>query len=106
MRVALPIFGIKQKLSQGIMGQIENQVLVQEGIKTEGLQVNVLSRTGGRGGLRAVVTPVRDFKLQSVSTNQEGMSEAKMSFMLLRGSYATVVLREIIKPSDLISSGF
>jgi len=106
MRVALPIFGIKQKLSQGIMGEIENQVLVQEGIKTEGLQVNVLSRTGGRGGLRAVVTPVRDFKLQSVSTNQEGMSEAKMSFMLLRGSYATVVLREIIKPSDLISSGF
>ncbi len=106
LRVALPIFGIKQKLSQGIMGQIENQVLVQEGIGTEGLQVNVLSRTGGRGGLRAVVTPVRDFKLQSVSANQEGTSEAKMSFMLLRGSYATVVLREIIKPSDLISSGF
>jgi len=106
MRVALPIFGVKQKLSQGIMGKIENQVLVEEGIKAEELQVNVLSRTGGRGGLRAVVTPVRDFKLQSVSTNQEGMSEAKMSFMLLRGSYATVVLREIIKPSDLISSGF
>ena len=59
------------------MGEIENEVLVQEGIKTEELQVNVLSRTGGRGGLRAVVTPVRDFKLQSVSANQEGTSEAK-----------------------------
>jgi len=106
LRVALPIFGVKQKLSHGIMGQIENQVLVQEGIKAEELQVNVLSRTGGRGGLRAVVTPVRDFKFQSVSANQDGVSEAKVSFMLLRGSYATVVLREIIKPSDPISAGF
>jgi tRNA(Glu) U13 pseudouridine synthase TruD len=79
---------------------------VQEGIEAEALQVNVLSRTGGRGGLRAIVTPVCDFKLQSVSTNQEGASEAKMSFMLLRGSYATVVLREIIKPSDPVSAGF
>ena len=79
---------------------------MQEGIKAEELQVNVLSRTGGRGGLRAVVTPVHDFKLQSVSANKDGVSEAKVSFMLLRGSYATVVLREIIKPSDPISAGF
>ena len=27
LRVALPIFGVKQKLSQGVMGQIENEVL-------------------------------------------------------------------------------
>ncbi len=106
LRVALPIFGVKQKLSQGIMGEIENQVLVQEGIKAEELHANVLSRTGGRGGLRATVTPIRDFNLLSVSANQDGTSETKMSFMLLRGSYATVVLREIIKPSDPISSGF
>lgn len=106
LRVALPIFGVKQKLSHGIMGELENQVLVQEGIKVEELQVNILSRTGGRGGLRAVVTPVRDFRLKSVSANQDGVSEAKVSFMLLRGSYATVVLREIIKPSDPISAGF
>ncbi len=106
LRVALPIFGVKQKLSHGIMGELENQVLVQEGIKVEELQVNVLSRTGGRGGLRAVVTPVRDFRLKSVSANQNGVSEAKVNFMLLRGSYATVVLREIIKPSDPLSAGF
>ena len=37
LRVALPIFGVKQKLSQGIMGQIENEVLEQEGIETEEL---------------------------------------------------------------------
>ena len=107
LRVALPIFGVKQKLSQGIMGQIENQVLEQEGVEVNNLQVNVLSRTGGKGGLRTVVTPIKDFKLQNVSANVDGNGyEAKVSFMLLRGSYATVVLREIMKPSDLITAGF
>ena len=32
MRVALPIVGVKQKLSQGVMGQIEKEVLEQEEI--------------------------------------------------------------------------
>ena len=107
LRVALPIFGVKQKLSQGIMGQIEREVLEQEGVEATNLHVNVLSRTSGKGGLRAAVTPVRDFKLQNVLTDTDGNGyEAKLSFMLLRGSYATVVLREIMKPSDLIASGF
>jgi tRNA pseudouridine13 synthase len=107
LRVALPIFGVKQKLSQGFMGQIENDVLSQEGIETENLHFNVLSRAGGKGGLRTVVTPVRDFKLQGVSADANGEGfQAKTSFMLLRGSYATVVLREIMKPPDLIAAGF
>ena len=107
LRVALPIFGVKQKLSQGIMGQIEREVLEQEGVEAENLHVNVLSRTGGKGGLRTAVTPIKDFKLQSVSANADGGGcQVKVSFMLLRGSYATVVLREIMKPSDPITAGF
>jgi tRNA pseudouridine13 synthase len=107
LRVALPIFGIKQKLSQGLMAEIENEVLEQQGVESTNLQTNVLSRTGGKGGLRAVVTPVKDFNLQSVLANANGNGyQAKVSFMLLRGSYATVFLREIMKPSDPIAAGF
>ena len=107
LRVALPIFGVKQKLSQGVMGQIENEVLTQEGVDVDNLQVNVLSRVGGKGGLRTVVSPVQDFKLQSVSVSTDaGLCQAQVSFMLLRGTYATVVLREIMKPSDTIAAGF
>jgi tRNA pseudouridine13 synthase len=107
LRVALPIFGLKQKLSQGIMGQIENEVLMKEGVETDNLHVNVLSRCVGRGGLRTAVTPVKDFKLQRVLANHDGSGyEAKVSFMLLRGSYATVVLREIMKSSNPITAGF
>jgi tRNA pseudouridine13 synthase len=107
LRVALPIFGVKQKLSQGIMGQIENEVLEQEGVEADNLQVNVLSRMGGKGGLRTAVTPIKDIKLQNVLKKSDGEGcQAQLSFMLLRGSYATVVLREIMKPSDPITAGF
>ncbi len=107
LRVALPIFGVKQKLSQGVMGQIESEVFEQEGISTQNLHFNELSKIGGKGGLRASITPVRGFELQDITANADGNGyQAKVSFMLLRGSYATVVLREIMKPSDLITSGF
>ena len=107
LRVALPIFGVKQKLSQGIMGQIEREVLEKEGIPLENLRFNELSRVAGKGGLRTAVTPVKDFRVQNVSTDADGNGvQATVSFMLLRGSYATVVLREIMKPSDLIAAGF
>jgi tRNA pseudouridine13 synthase len=107
LRVALPIFGVKQKLSLGIMGEIERDILEKEKISLEKLRFNELSRVGGKGGLRTAVTPIKDFKLQSVSANTDGNDcQAVVSFMLLRGSYATVVLREIMKPSNLIAAGF
>jgi len=101
LRVALPIFGAKQKLSQGVMGQVERSVLAAEGLEDEPLMLNELSRVGGKGGLRCVLSPVRDFKLTNVSNDF-----AQASFMLNRGSYATVVLRELMKPLDLIKAGF
>ena len=107
MRVALPIVGAKQKLSQGIMGQIEKQVLEEEEINLESSQVNELTRVGGRGGLRTAITLIKDFEIKNVSTNKKDSGcQAKLNFMLLRGSYATVFLREIIKPSDPLEAGF
>jgi tRNA pseudouridine13 synthase len=106
-RVALPIVGVRQKLSQGVMGEIEKGVLEEEEIKLENLQVNTLSRIAGKGGLRTAVTLIRDFKLQNISADASGKGcQAELSFMLLRGSYATVLLREIMKPTDPITAGF
>jgi len=108
MRVALPLIGLKQRFSRGAMGQIEKQILEEEGIKTESFRVNAIPKISGRGVLRAVVAPVKGFKLQGISAcaGNHGEREADLSFMLLRGSYATVLLREIMKPRNPISSGF
>jgi tRNA pseudouridine13 synthase len=106
MRVALPIVGVRQKLSEGVMGQIEREVLEKEAIKLEELRVNPLSRVCGKGGLRTAATPVRDFKL-NVSANSDGKGcQAELSFMLFRGCYATVLLREIMKPANPLAAGF
>jgi tRNA pseudouridine13 synthase len=106
MRVALPLIGAKQKPSKGVMGQIEQKILEKEGIQPDGVRVNEISRVSGRGGLRAVLTPVQGFKLNETSSSNQRASQVELSFMLQRGSYATVLLREIMKPENPIKAGF
>jgi tRNA pseudouridine13 synthase len=108
MRVALPLIGTKKKLSQGVMGQIEKQILEEESVETEHFRVDAIPEISRKGGLRAVVSPVKSFKVHGISacaTNQRE-HQVDLSFKLLRGSYATVLLREIIKPNDPIKAGF
>ncbi|MGA2385061.1 MAG: tRNA pseudouridine(13) synthase TruD [Candidatus Bathyarchaeia archaeon] len=105
-RVALPIIGVRQKLSEGVMGQIERDVLEGEAVKLEELRVNPLSRVGGKGGLRTAVAPVRDFNFHVSADTSEKGCQAELSFMLQRGCYATVLLREIMKPADPLTAGF
>ena len=105
MRLALPIVGFKQKLSSGIMGELEQHVLQQEGVNLNDFRVTVNSKMGGKGSLRTVLTPVKNFQLLSIFENTTGLS-ISLEFMLLRGCYATVLLREIIKPQNLIDAGF
>jgi tRNA pseudouridine13 synthase len=101
LRVALPIYGMRQRLSGGVMGEIEQEVLQSEGVGDGPVRLNELSRVGGKGGLRTALTPVKDFKLLSTA---EG--KVQVSFMLLRGCYATILLREIIKPQNPATAGF
>lgn len=101
LRVALPLVGFRQKLSQGGMGEIEEKILEAEGAETNRFRVPEIPRISGQGELRTVISPIMDFTLRSA-----GKGQVKLSFMLLRGSYATMLLREIMKPRDPISAGF
>ncbi len=107
-RVALPIFGTRQKLSKGTMGELETRILEEEGVEAEGFKVQAIPEISGKGGLRTATCPVRDFKVNSISEQVENpqVCEADLNFPLLRGSYATVLLRELMKPDDVISAGF
>ncbi len=101
LRVALPIVGFKQKLPEGVMGELEKRVLEEENVDLNGFRVTVNSKLGGRGGLRTATTPVRDFQLLNAANGS-----VSLGFMLFRGCYATVLLREIMKPSNPIAAGF
>jgi tRNA pseudouridine13 synthase len=108
MRVALPVVGFGQKLSEGEMERIEANVLEEEGVERGSFRVQQMPRISGKGGLRSAVSPIRNFKLEDVSHDKESptLCQVKMIFMLLKGSYATVFLREIMKPRNLIEAGF
>ncbi|MCW4017173.1 MAG: tRNA pseudouridine(13) synthase TruD [Candidatus Bathyarchaeota archaeon] len=106
MRVALPIFGSRQRLSGGKIGELQQQILEQEGVETQGFSVPDLPEINCKGELRAAVCPVYDFAAGAASADSEGQVWVPLEFRLLRGAYATVLLREIMKPQDLIAAGF
>ncbi len=83
------------------MGEMEREVLNSESVNDGPVRLNELSRVGGKGGLRTALAPVKDFKLLSTAD-----AKLQVSFMLFRGCYATILLREIIKPQNPATSGF
>jgi tRNA pseudouridine13 synthase len=106
MRVALPVFGAKQKLSSGSSGELQRLVLEEECVDAGGFWVPDMPELSARGELRAAVCPVSDFSAGEALPDSEGKVQLALEFRLLRSAYATVLLREIMKPTDLITAGF
>jgi len=108
MRVAIPLVGFKQHLSQGIQGETEKQILHEEEISPEDFKIEAMSEISSRGELRTVTTPLNNFLLEETLKDfaHPSKREVKMSFMLHRGSYATIVLREVMKPRNLVRARF
>jgi tRNA pseudouridine13 synthase len=108
LRLSIPLIGFKQHTSRGVQGEIESRILEEEGVSPNDFKVLAMREIGSRGGLRAIAAPLLDFKLNDVSDDMEDVQNRaiKLDFTLYRGSYATVVLREFMKPRDLVRAGF
>ncbi|RLI14132.1 tRNA pseudouridine(13) synthase TruD [Candidatus Bathyarchaeota archaeon] len=108
MYLAIPLVGFNQHLSRGLQGEIERQILEEEEISPEKFKIEAMPEISLRGGLRTVTAPMKGFALNEVSKDSANPSKrkAKVSFTLHRGSYATVLLRELMKPRDPLKAGF
>ena len=108
MYIAIPLVGFKQHLSQGVQGEIEKQILQEEYVSPENFKINVMPEISARGELRTAITPLNNFSLNKISEDSANPSkhEAELSFTLNRGSYATIILRELMKPHNPIRAGF
>ncbi len=66
-----------------------------------------MSEVRAKGGLRTVISPIKSF---SISLREKESVSSTMrvdaSFMLYRSSYATIVLRELMKPRNPVKAGF
>ncbi len=90
--VTLPLIGFETKLAEGIQGEIERAVLDDERVSQENFRVEENPELGSRGTRRAALCPVKP------QIKVEGKI-AELEFVLPKGSYATVVLREYMKGS-------
>jgi tRNA pseudouridine13 synthase len=108
MQLALPLIGFKQKPLEGKEGEIEKQILEEEGITPEDFKIKNMPEISAKGELRTALTPLNNFQIKEISpdTTHPSKNMAKISFTLNRGSYATVLLREIMKPRNLLKAGF
>lgn len=88
--VTLPLIGFETILAEGIQGEIERAVLSDEGVSQENFRVEDNPELGSRGTRRAALCSV-----QPQIRVEENIAE--LEFVLPKGSYATVVLREYMK---------
>jgi len=106
--VAAPLVGPDQPPSKGIQGEIEQAILEAENVKPEAFKIPSMPEATAEGRARAALNPVWNLVMEEVSEDKEneGKQIMKLGFTLNRGSYATVVLREFMKPQELIQAGY
>ena len=88
-----PLFGSRAPWATGVPGDIEREVVAELGTTPE-----LLSKAGAECGFRGERRALR-VRLNDLSWSLEG-TVLTLSFWLPPGSYATSVLREVVKKSD------
>ena len=108
MCVAAPLIGPDQPPSKGVQGEIEQEILENENVTPENFQLSFMPEATAEGRVRAVLNPVWNLVQEEIAADSEnpGNQMMKLGFTLNRGSYATVLLREFMKPQDLITAGY
>jgi tRNA pseudouridine13 synthase len=108
MQVAIPLIGFKQYPSEGVQGEVEKEILEDENVVPRNFYIPSMPETSAPGRLRTILVPITDLSVEEASRDSASSSKRKirLSFTLHRGSYATVLLREFMKPRNLIKAGF
>ena len=95
--VAIPIVGYSY-YSKTRFAPYVSDVLVDEGVKPRAFFLNTMQEASGEGGFRDAVLQCSGYAWHDDAKTVE--------FSLARGSFATMLLRELIKPPNPISAGF
>jgi tRNA pseudouridine13 synthase len=95
--VQMPVPGYETELSDGVIGQVEQEVLMSEGVDLAAFKIDGCPRLASKGVMRNIALPV-DIGFTVVPdelTNDQ--VKVELRFFLPKGDYATSVLREIMK---------
>lgn len=108
MSVALPLIGFKQFPSEGLEGEIEQAILRKEQVSPRDFRISSMPEISAPGEPRAAIAPILDVHTGKPERDELNSAKKKVfvRFALHRGCYATIVLRELMKPRSLVKAGF
>ncbi len=92
--VSAPLVGHNSSFSEGRQGEIEREVMDEEGLMREDFVIPELRNLSSSGTRRALFAPITDF---GYDVDDKAV---KLSFYLYKGTYATTLLREFMKLPD------
>jgi tRNA pseudouridine13 synthase len=95
---AIRMAGYTFQPGKGRFENITNAILQEEEVDAKDFYIKEMQELSHQGGFRQAPLWCTDFSYKR--------DPLKVSFKLPKGSYATTLLREIIKPDDPIKSGF
>lgn len=101
--IAIPIIGPRQPTSGGVQGGIEEKILTEENMRPGDFHIPQMPETTSPGSLRLVLTPMIGLQVREPLEDQLNPDRIMigLGFTLRRGSYATILLREFMKPISL-----
>jgi len=105
---ALPLIGYQQTLSTGKQGEIEEEIFQDEEVQQSNFKIPLMPEISSKGKLRTADTTVKDLVPSESVEDEANLDKRKMSlsFALMKGSYATTLLREFMKPENPVEAGF
>jgi len=99
-RILIPIFGYGYRESVGEQGKIEKELLREENLDPKSFYIKTSPELSCRSTFRSSNLKICNLKIN------EGNTDINLSFSLEKGSYATMFLREILKPKNPSNQGF
>jgi len=95
--VQMPVPGYNTELSDGVIGQIERDVLASAGVDLDDFRVESCPRLASKGVMRNVLLPAHIQFDVAADELADDRLKVELRFFLPKGGYATTVLRELTK---------
>jgi tRNA pseudouridine13 synthase len=98
--IVLPVIGHRVKLNGGYMRDIENKILIEEGVRIYDFKVKLTDEktVALKGAYRRIdLKLIHPIEFQIISDEIFNAHSLLLRFSLPRGCYATIILREFMK---------
>jgi len=96
------LFGSESVFSTGEIGEIEHKILKKEKLDPRDFIIPDMPQVSSRGTRRPLLAFLKDLNFKIIDDDiNVGKKALSLKFELQKGSYATSILREIIKADDI-----